>query len=179
MTLTETLWQASEPDRRFVIPDAEPRRSGPLSLHSLAGDILDVDPAWAARFEVSELEARQWALGEFGFALEELRRKADRRLARMRAALAAERHAPVAPDSRIAPDAVSAVLDLIRRLPGAVAGSLSGDAARLGRAVATLSEVEARLSLAGIELGGKLGEFPSRLAALRRDFETAGKKDDG
>lgn len=179
MALADSLWRTSEKDRHFIIPDSEPHRPGSLALLSLAGDNLEVDPAWAARFEVSEAEARAWAQEEFGFALEEVRRRIDRKLGTARVALDARRHAPVAPESRVTPDALPAVLELIRMLPGAVAGSISGDAARVDHASGRLAEVEARLRAAGIELGGKLSELPSRLSELRRDFEAAGRKDDG
>jgi hypothetical protein len=178
MSMEEQLWSSPGRDRQFIIPDAEPRRPGSLALRSLAGDNLEVDPEWVRRFEVSDAEARKWAREEFGFALEELRRGIDRKLGNARATLDAERHSPVAADSRLTSDAVRAVLELIRKLPGVVAGSLSGDAARVDRASGALAEVETRLGAAGIELGGKLAEFPSRLSALRRDFKAAGRKED-
>jgi hypothetical protein len=107
-------------------------------------------------------------IDEFGRLLDRLRHRIDARLARARVALDATKRAPVAPESIVTPDAVAA---LLRTLPRAVLGSLSGDPARVAKANVELAEVEARLGAAGIDLGGRLGDFPARLARLRRDFD--------
>jgi hypothetical protein len=174
MTLTETLWRT--PYRtHFIIPDAEPRRPGSLALRSLAGDNLEVDPEWAQRFEVSEAEARAWAQAEFGFVLGQLRQRIDAKLARGRASLDEARHAPIAPRAPFTPDAVPAAFALLRKLPRAIFDSLSGDPSRVTQAKDELTAVEQRLGAAGVDVAPKLGEFPSRLAALRRECEAVGE----
>jgi len=112
-------------------------------------------------------------IDEFGRLLEHLRHRIDARLARARAGLDAAKQAPVAPNTPLTPDAVPAVAALLRTLPGAVLESLSGDPARVEQANGKLAEVEARLGAAGIELGGRLGAFRTRLARLRQDFDQA------
>jgi hypothetical protein len=173
MTLAETLWRTLDGKRHFIIPDAEPRRSGSLALRSLAGDSLEVDQEWAQRFEVSEAEARAWAQEEFGFMLGQLRQRIDANLARERASLDEARHAPVAPGSALSFDAVPAAFALLRKLPRAILDSVSGDPARVTQAKDELAEVERRLGAAGVDVAPKLGQFPFRLAALRKEFEAA------
>ena len=173
MTLTETLWRIPDQDRHFIIPDAEPRLGGTLALRSLACDSLYVHPQWAQRFEVNEAEARQWAQEEFGFVLGQLRQRIDAKLARERAWLDEARHAPVAPGSALSVDAVPAAFALLRRLPRAILDSVSGDPARVTHAKDELAEVEQRLGAAGVDVAPKLGQFPFRLAALRKEFEAA------
>ncbi len=175
MTLTETLWRTASRDRHFILTDAAPRPAGPLALVSLSGEHAQVDAAWAARFEVTEAEARRWAKEEAGLALGGLRRAANAKLAEMRGALGEARHAPVAPGSPVTPDAVPAVVALARALPRAVLGALSGEPARVVEASGALAAVEARLGAAGIDTHGKLGQFAFRLATLRREFEHARK----
>jgi hypothetical protein len=178
ISLSETLWRTLDGKRHFIIPDAEPRRPGSLALRSLAGDSLDVDPQWAQRFEVTEDAARAWAQEEFGFVLSQLRQRIDAKLARERASLDEARHAPVAPGGALSPDAVPAAFALLRKLPHAILDSLSGDPARVTRANDELAAVEQRLGTAGVDVAPKLREFPSRLAALRQDFEAARKPGD-
>jgi hypothetical protein len=178
MTLTETLWRTFDGARHFIIPDAEARRPGSLALRSLAGDIMDVDPGWASRFEVSEAEARTWAQAELGFVLGQLRQSTDAKLARGRASLDEARHAPIAPGHPLTPDAVPAAFALLRKLPRAIFDSLSSDPSRVTQTKDELTAVEQRLGAAGVDVAPKLGEFPSRLAALRREFEAARKSGD-
>jgi hypothetical protein len=175
VSLEDQLWSTPSQTRHFIIPDGEPRRWGGLALRALSNDTIEVDPDWAARFEVSEAEARAWAQEEFGFMLGQLRQRIDAKLARKRASLDEARHAPIAPGSALVPDAVPAAFALLRKLPRAIVDSLSGDAARVTQARDELVAVEQRLGAAGVDVAPKLGEFPSRLAALRQEFETAGK----
>ena len=173
--LTETLWRTTDRKRHFIIPDAEPRLVGSLCLGSLAGDYAEVDPAWAARFEVSEAEGQAWAQEEFRFMLGQVRQRIDAKLARGRASLDEARHAPIAPGSALSPDFVPAAVALLRKLPRAIFDSLSGDPSRVTQAKDELTAVEQRLGVAGVDVAPKLGEFPSRLAALRRECEAVGK----
>lgn len=175
ISLSETLWRTPDQERHFIIPDAEPRRSGSLALRSLAGDSLEADPEWAQRFEITEAEARAWAQEEFGFMLGQLRQRIDAKLARERASLDEARHAPVAPGSALSPDAVPAAFALLCKLPRAILNSLSGDPARVTQANDELAAIEQRLGAAGVDVAPKLGEFPFRLAALRQEFEAARK----
>jgi hypothetical protein len=169
----EQVWCDRDGSRFFIIPDAEPRRAGTLALRSLGGEPEQVEGDWAARFEVSEAEARAWAQEEFSFMLGQLRQRIDARLARKRASLDEARHAPVAPRSALSPDAVPAAFALLRKLPRAILDSVSGDPARVTQAKDKLKVVEERLGAAGVDVAPKLGEFPFRLAALRQEFEAA------
>ena len=140
MSVEEQLWRTSDDARWFIIPDGAVVH-GSLLLRSLAGDEAGFDPARVGRYEVSEEEGRAWAQEEFGFALEELRLRIDRKLARARASLDAAQRAPVAPDSRLTPDAVPALFALLGKLPRAIADGLSGEPARVIGANGTLAEL--------------------------------------
>lgn len=173
MTLSETHWRTPDHARHFIIPDAEPRAPGDLELASSIGQEITVDPIWAARFEVSEAEARGWAQEEFGFVLDHLRHRIDAKLARARTALDAAKSAPVSPASAITPDAVTAMWELARNFPRAFANALSGDPARVAQASEALEQSQRRLGEAGVDVAPQLGEFADRLAQLRQDFTAA------
>jgi hypothetical protein len=173
--MTQTLWRTPGHDRHFITPDNAPQAPGSLALISIGGDEASFDPDWAARYEVSEHEAREWAREEAGIALGAMRRAVAAKLAAMSAALEEQRHALAAPGSAHTPDAVPAVFALLRKLPRAVLDAVSGEDPRVVSANAALGEAEGRLKAAGIDTDGKLGQFAFRLAALRREFEMARK----
>ena len=179
MTLSETYWRTLDHTRHFIIPDDEPRTPGELTLASITGHEVTVDAGWAARFEVSEAEARQWAQEEFGFVLDHLRHRIDAKLAKTRAAIDTARSAPVSPASPISPDAVPAMWELARHFPRALVDALSGDPARVARAGELLEESQQRLGKAGVDVAPQLGGFADRLAQLRRDFTAARGKRPG
>lgn len=169
MTLEEQLWHTAGRDRWFIIPDAASRSFGALELTSLAGNEASVDPDWARRYEVGEAEAHAWAAQEFGIALGEIRRRIDAKLGRMRTALDAAKRAPARPENDVAPDALPALLSLAKALPRAIFDGLSGDPVRVTHAGDALGHIEQRLNRAGIAVGGRLSNFPGRLAGLRAE----------
>lgn len=175
MTLDEQLWRTADRGRHFIIPDAGSPPPGSLAITSLAGDEARVDGHWARRFEVTEDEAHTWAAQEFGIALAEARRRIDGKLGRMRASIDAARHTPVGPVTAMTPDAVPALVSLVRALPRAILDGLSGDPARVTKANGALGGIEQRLNAAGIAVDRRLSEFPNRLAGLRA--ETARSRD--
>ena len=173
MSQQETMWRTPDRERSFILPDAVPRPAGQFAIRSLAGEEAQVDPDWLTRYEVTNAEAHDWATREFGIALGEARRRIDAKLGRMRASLDVARAAPVAADSEFTADAVPALLSLIKAMPRAILDGLSGDAGRVIAANGSLGDVEARLDRAGIRLGGKVADFPYRLAGLREETARA------
>lgn len=171
MSLTETLWRTGDDARWFIVPDDTPRSPGSLMIHAPAGDLASVDPAWVQRYEVTEAEGRAWAQEEFGHVLDELRRQIDEKLIAGRRAVDSAKRTPVSPDSAVTPDAVPALFDLARKLPGVILESLSRDTTRIDDAKARMASLKQRLAEAGIDLNQGLTDFPERLAGLRSDFE--------
>jgi hypothetical protein len=104
----EKLWRTTDRSHHFLIPGSVRPPAGTLTIRSLTGEELTADESWLRRFEVSEQEARKWAKNELGEALGEMKSEIDAGLADARAALEALRHAPVAEDTDITPDAVPA-----------------------------------------------------------------------
>ncbi|MFN7398278.1 MAG: hypothetical protein ACK5SX_04245 [Sandaracinobacter sp.] len=174
--MAESLWRTLNYTRHFIIPDAERHPPGDLEMQRLSGETIQVDPAWAARFEVSEAEARAWAQAEFGFVLDQMRHRIDTRMARARAALDSAKAAPVSPNTTIAPDAVPATWELFCKMPRAILDALSGDAARVAGASEALRASEQQLGKAGVDVAPGLSAFADRLAALRRDYEATRQK---
>jgi len=180
MTLSEQLWRTEDHARWFIIPDADRPRPGALALRALSGEEAGVDPDWARRYEVAEAEGRAFAKEEFGYTLDEIRRRVDAKLAAMREDLDAARRTPVATDSPITPNAVPAIVALVvAKLPRVILDNLSGEPARIEKAGGELAALKQRLVAAGIDIDDRLTQFPDRLAALRRDFEARGKPKDG
>jgi hypothetical protein len=178
MTLSEQLWRTEDHARWFIIPDVDRPRPGTLALRALSGEEVGVDPDWARRYEVAEAEGRAFAKEEFGYTLDEVKRRVDAKLAAMREDIDAARRAPVAPDSPITPNAVPALVALVAKLPRVIVDSLSGEPARVEKAGGELAALKQRLVATGIDIDDRLTEFPERLAALRREFEARGKPKD-
>ena len=101
-----------------------------------------------------------------------LRASLDETLAGWRAKLDAARNEPVAPDSTVTPNAVPALLDFLRALPGIVGQSISGDDARVANARQSLADLQQKLASTGIELDDRFTGYADRLAGLRRDAES-------
>jgi hypothetical protein len=171
MTLSEQLWRTGDRARWFIIPDADQPRLGALPIRSLAGDDANVDPDWLRRYEVLEAEGRAWAKEEFGYALDEIRRRVDAKLAATREHIDETKRTPVAADSPITPEAIPAIFALVKTLPRLIADSLSGEPARILDADSKMAELHKRLNEAGIGIDHRLVDFPNRLASLRKEFE--------
>ncbi len=177
--MTASLWRSEDRRRWFLVPTGEAPPPGDLAIRSVTDRATAlVDRGWAARFETSEAEGRDWAKGELGATLGELKQGIDAGLAGIRQRLDAAKQAPVAEDSAIAPDAGPAIFQLLKALPRVVLNSLSGNPARVEEARGASAAIEGRLREAGLDLGGGLSRFPGRLADLRRDFENRRKADE-
>ena len=167
----EQIWRTVDHSRHFIIPASVMPPSGDLTIRSLTGGELCADESWLRRFEVAEAEARTWAKGELGHALDEVKDEVDAKLAAARARLDALRHAPVDEDTDVTADAVPALLAFVGKLPRAILDSLSGDEDQVAKARESLAKIQQRLSAAGIDVGDKLEGFPERLAGLRDDYD--------
>lgn len=161
------LWRTADRERWFLIPQEQEGPPGDLDLRSVEGAERRVHPAWARRFEVSEAEGRAFAKAELGDALDELKGGIDGVLARLRERIDEAKRTPVAPDSQVTPDAVPALFELVKALPGLVGNGLSGHRERTERAKSDAAAIEERLKAAGIDVGDRLSTFPGRLERLR------------
>ena len=117
-------------------------------------------------------DEKERELEQLGSALTDLRTSLDDTLAGWRARLDASLNEPVAPDTTVTPNAVPALLDFLRALPGIVGQSISGDDARLASAREKLTDLQRQLAATGIELDERFTGYADRLAGLRRDAET-------
>lgn len=111
---------------------------------------------------------------ELGEALAELRQGLDEVLADARRRLDERDHTPVDASTAITPDAGGAVWELVRRLPGVIGHSLSGDEARVATARGTLADLDGRLREAGVDLDDRFTGFADRLAGLREELRRDG-----
>jgi hypothetical protein len=171
VTDARILWRSEDRRRWFLVPANEAPPQGDLPIRSATdGATALVDRGWAARFETSEEEGRDWAKVELGATLGELKKGIDVGLAGIRQRLDEAERRPVSEGSPIALGAGPALLELLKSLPRVVLDSLSGNSARIDEARDASAEIEGRLGEAGLDLGGGLSKFPDRLAGLRRDF---------
>jgi hypothetical protein len=168
------LWRTADHGRWFLIPTQSDGPPGALQLRSVDGQETRVHPPWARRFEVSEDEGRAFARAELGETLGELRGGIDGGLARLRERIDEAKRTPVAEGSDVTPDAVPALFELLKALPGLIGNSLSGDVERAGRAKAAAAALEERLKAAGIDVGDRLTAFPARLEGLRGESGSKG-----
>lgn len=164
-----SLLTTDDRSRWFLVPDAANAPSGVLEVRDLLGVTRRLDASWLAPYEISEDQAVRWTRANLPSALTELRTSLDETLADWRARIDAARNEPVAADSTVTPNAVPALLALLRALPGIVGGSISGDDARLDSARQSLAELQQKLASSGIELDDRFTGYADRLAALRRD----------
>jgi hypothetical protein len=116
-----------------------------------------------------EADETQRAREELGEALDELKAGLDEVLAEARQRLDEKQHEPVAAGEDVTPDVGGALWELVRRMPGAVGNSLSGDEDRVQAARETLGRIDGRLREAGIELDDHLTGYADKLAALREN----------
>jgi len=122
-------------------------------------------------YEISEDQARRWAKDQLGNALSEIRESIDDKLDDWRQQLDEFNRTPMAEDTTVTPNTVSALFAFIRQLPGVVVGSLSSNELRVGEARDTMTDLHGRLKKAGIDLDERFTSFPDRLAELRKDVE--------
>lgn len=169
-----TLWRSGgTPCHYYLLPDDVTTEPGDVELHGPGGRRQKLCGASLQPYEISEPQALRWAQTQLGATLDELRERVDDKLGELRAALAEKQRTPVAPDTRVTPDAGPALLQLLRQLPGVIAGSLANDAGRVESARAGMRALQRRLKDAGIDLDERFGGFPDRLAGLRDEFESA------
>jgi hypothetical protein len=114
-------------------------------------------------------EGDRQAREELGEALDELKSGLDEVLAAARQRLDEKQHQPVAAGGDVTPDVGGALWELMRRMPGVIGNSLSGDEDRVQAARETLGRLDGRLREAGIELDDHLTGFADRLAGLREN----------
>ena len=163
------IWKTAGSTRYFLIPDDLDIPEGTMLIEDLDGTSTSVSAAWLASFEITETQAHRIARHQLGQALEEIRGSIDATLASWRSRVDAINRTPVTERTTVTPDAVPALVDLIRELPGAIGGSLSRDEGKLSQARETMKELEAKLKSSGIDLDGRLEGFADRLQALRAD----------
>jgi hypothetical protein len=113
---------------------------------------------------------------ELGEALDELKAGLDEVLAGARQRLEERQHAPVARGTEVTPDAGGALWELVRRMPGVIGNSLSGDQARVQEARETLGRLDGRLRDAGVDLDARFIGYADRLASLRDDPDGSGPR---
>lgn len=167
----DELWRTPDRSRWFLIPAQSEGPPGDLLLCSPEGRDMRVHPAWVRRFEVSEADGRAFAREELGDALVEMKGGIDGLLASLRNRLDEMKAASPAEGEPATSNAVPAMFDLLKALPGLVGGSLSGERERVSSATTAATDLEARLKAAGIDVGDRLSAFPERLARLRTEFE--------
>jgi len=163
------LWRSADLARWFLFAAGDELPSGDLAITAFDGREACVDARWASLHEVGEGEGREWAREALGDALASVRARVEHRIAEARAETKAARAAPVTPGSEIAPEAVPALLSLMRSLPGVLRDGLSGDPQRVGEAEARLGEIQTRLNRSGIAVGDRLAGFAKRLDGLRSE----------
>lgn len=163
------LWRSADRTRWFLFDSGAALPPGDLALEAFDGRAGSVDARWAGLREIGEAEGREWAREALGNALATLKTRTDRRLSALRAANAAARDAPAAPETAFTPDALPALLSLVMSLPGLLRDGLSGDSGRVGDAEVRLAAIETRLNSAGIAVGDGLVGFAVRLDQLRAD----------
>jgi hypothetical protein len=109
------------------------------------------------------------ARAELGEALVELKAGLDEVLAAARQRLDEKQDEPVATGTDLTPDVAGALWELVRRMPGVIGNSLSGDEHRVQAARETLDRLDGRLRGAGVELDDHLTGYADRLSSLRDD----------
>jgi len=170
--MTASQWSSVENPRRFyLVPDGEELPGGSFTISNLSGLTRSVDQARLEPFEITEEQARQWARDQLGQALGEVRNAVDEKFAEWRKKLDEFNQTPHGKDSAVTPDAASGLLDLLKQLPGIVGNGLSANEQRVDAARNTMAGLQQRLKNSGINLGDEFGNFPDRLAALRRETE--------
>jgi hypothetical protein len=130
-----------------------------------------VEPSGIEPYEIPESQAREWAKGQLGEALGEIRDSIDGKLSEWREQLTEFNRTPVTEDTTLTPDAAPTLFSLFKQLPGIIANSLSSEGQRLGEARDAMAGLQQKLKESGIELDDRFTGFPDRLAELRKEFE--------
>jgi hypothetical protein len=165
-----TLWTLPNQSRHFLIPDKETIPAGSLLIKTLTGQEALVEPSGIEPFEIPESQAREWAKGQLGEALGEIRGSIDGKLSEWRERLDEFNRTPVTEDTTLTPNAAPALLSLFKQLPGIIANSLHGEGQRLGEARDAMAALQRKLKESGIDLDDRFTAFPDRLAELRKEF---------
>lgn len=169
-TPSAELWLTGDKGRFFLIPTKRELSPGSLPISTLDGTVRRVVPGELAPYEVTEHQARSWASGRLGQTLDELKAGLDQKLADLRRQLEEKDRTPVTEESTVTPNAATAVFDLLKKLPGVIGNSLSGDEKRVESAKTTMADLQRELKEAGIDLDQRFTDFPDRLAELRKGF---------
>ncbi|MCM1565346.1 MAG: hypothetical protein NC238_05255 [Dehalobacter sp.] len=165
------LWMTEDRSRFFLIPRDNELNSGPMRIIGLQGFARHVAPADVISFEITEEQARRIAKDQLSQALGEFRQGIDEKLADLRRALEEKDRTPVAEGSTVTPNAVPALFDFLKKLPGVIGNSLSGEDNRVAAARGAMADLQRQLKDAGIDVGDGLVRFSDRLADLQRDVE--------
>jgi hypothetical protein len=166
-----SLWSTSDRSRWFLIKGSVTAPPGSTPIRSLSGESALVGLDWLTPFEVTEEQARRWAKDQLGQTLEELKLRIDEKLAEWRHQLDEVNRTPVTDETTVTPNAISALLELLKQIPSVLGNSLSGDEQRIGNAKDAMISLQKQLEEAGIRLNERFTNFPDRLAELRKDFE--------
>ena len=165
------LWTDARRTRFFLIPGELEPHPGSLCLSDLLGRQRSVSPESVTMFEITEDEARCWAKGQLGEALEDLKSGIDDKLADWRRWIDDLNNRPIKEGGTATPNAASAVFDFLTQLPRVVAQSISGDDNRVDSARNAIADLQLRLKESGVDLDDRIADFPDRLAGLRKDAE--------
>ena len=114
------------------------RGSDDVDLALFAGDPRAIPTGADVTTDDEVREARE----ELGRTLEELKAGLDEVLATARERLDEKDHRPVEEDTEVTPDVGGALWELLRRMPGVIGNSISGDEERVGRARETLARLD-------------------------------------
>jgi hypothetical protein len=163
------LWFTADRRRFFVLPTQRELDPGPLMISTLGGTVHRVAPADLAPYEITEDQARRWAKDQLGQTLEELKQGIDDRLADLRRQLDEKNKTPVTENTTVTPDAAPALFELLKKLPGVIGNSISGEASRVESAKTAMANLQRQLKEAGIDLDDRFTRFPDRLADLRKE----------
>jgi hypothetical protein len=170
-----SIWRSGQ-GAYYVIPEDCELDAGPVRITDFSGRSRGVAPDALIAFEVTEEQAHRWAKDELGKTLGELKDGIDEKLRGLRAKLEAVKSRPVKEGAAVTPDAPSALLSLLKQLPGVIGQSLSGEDGRVEDARNTMVDLQRRLKESGIDLDDRFTRFPDRLAELRKDAERQRKQ---
>jgi hypothetical protein len=139
-----------------------------LEIRPHCGTCVSVNPEAVGPFEVTEAQAVRWAKDELGQTLDELKHGIDERLADLHRQLDERNRTPVTENTTVTPNATPALFDLLKKLPGVIGNSLSGDTKRVESAKTAMADLQRQLKEAGVDLDERFTKFPDRLAELRK-----------
>jgi hypothetical protein len=176
--MTVRLWIALGPARYYLVPDSYQFTSGPYLLRSIVGQEQHAELKTLNDYEITEDQARRIAKDQLGDTLDELKHGIDEKLEDFRRQIDESNRTPITEDTTVTPNAAPALFDLLKKLPGVIGNSLSGEENRVDAAKAAMADLQRRLKDAGIDLDEHFTDFPDRLAGLRKDFgeQTAANK---